>query len=170
MKADSESSSGVKLLMAVVLLLLLALVVYTFQDKIIQGGRIFGTYVDTKSVEACYTLGAQTPGRSDRDFGISGDGFPDQCDICLGGDDYVLDFKGTQPTRAQNNDQNANGIPDACEDPNKVALGVKDTTKDPRAACIALCKSQNIGNPASCWNKERASCIRPCYKDGCPKP
>ena len=71
------------------------------------------------------------------------DGYPDICDVCLGGVD--------------NQDSNINNVPDSCENVQMVY--------DKKATLLSICQSA-IGGYKS-WNEEKKQCTLTSYNPNC---
>ena len=126
--------------------ILVLLVVIVVSVLLYQGSspasKEVSSYARQLSISSCERKGISGTA-FDNDFGKGkGDGFPDSCDVCLGGDDR--------------NDYDADYIPDACDDePKKPAK---------KANLKEICE-----NAGGIWKKDTKQCELKCYKTGnCP--
>ncbi|MDP6293216.1 MAG: hypothetical protein QGG83_00460 [Candidatus Woesearchaeota archaeon] len=130
----------------------------------LQGGHLtklgarFGGTADSLSNALCSdfpSLGSFV--NDERPPDLDGDGHPDACDICQGGDDRIS--------------KDGDGIPDDCEPEEE------SKTSNARTACVQKCKELKKKNelgqfptPDRCWDKDNFRCTLPCVLDKtCPK-
>jgi hypothetical protein len=140
-KRGMEMTLGV-IVTAILLLALLGFGLY----QVGKGGFLVSSKYNQFELQAqtqsCKAQAAMSPTFFDNDFSNNqGDGFPDSCDICLGGDN--------------NRDSDNDGMPDACDkDPNNPPA--KGETMD------KICTGT--------WNKAKMQCTLQCYKDALTNP
>lgn len=138
-KKGIESHTLAIVIAAIPLLILLGIVLF----NIFKGQLAFGTEYNRLELVAhsrsCQAQASLSAVRFDHDFGRTGDGFPDGCDICLGGDDAV--------------DKDSDGIPDACDDD-------PDNSPEKKTSMTEICKKAN-----GSWDEKRKQCRRKCYGD-----
>jgi hypothetical protein len=126
---------------AIPLLILLGFLLYFMFNSQTAFGASYNKMQVQANERACLAQAGLAATVFDNDFGRNqGDGYPDSCDICLGGDD--------------NKDSDGDGIPDACDDdrdnPPKKGIGLKQ-------AC------EHAKGGAGKWNEARQQCMLPCY-------
>lgn len=145
-----------------VILIAIMVVAFIFIKMFIidAAGSNFSSQIAKIKSESCITNGERAKATGtvplDRDFGpTSGDGYPDACDICLGGNNKL--------------DADLDGMPDACDN---------DPSKPPSKGMSskAVCengsgnerneKTQRTERSAK-WNPETGQCVLDCYKKGC---
>ncbi len=128
---------------AIPLLILLGIILF----NLFRGQSLVGAKYNQLELQAnarsCQSQAALSAVFFDNDFGRNqGDGYPDSCDVCLGGND--------------NNDKDLDGFPDACDkDP--------ENQPDKKAKMKDICKGA--------WNAEKQQCRLDCYAPdkACPR-
>jgi hypothetical protein len=105
-----KCSRGVAFLPVVIVSLVIGLLVLVVAGNVLfgfKGPQIIDKQLLEKSKAVCRESRIIPDGPVyDNDYGNNvGDGYPDSCDICLGGDDSI--------------DTDRDGIPDACDNENK---------------------------------------------------
>jgi len=127
----------------VIVAVLLLIVLVTISFNLWRSQTLFGAKYNELELKtnarSCQAQGALAEVKFDKDFGNMGDGFPDGCDLCLGGDD------------AQDKDND--GIPDSCDPDDENPPEKKMTLK-------SLCESKEVKGT---WNDKKKQCKLPCY-------
>jgi len=144
-KKGAEMPMNVVVLAALLGVFLVVMLMY--QGKVFAGARVTFSEADMKKdVGLCKFRGETSKGFTDKDFGASGDGYPDSCDFCLGGN--------------EEKDTDADGIPDACDN---------DLTSTPKKdeSLSDICSSSKKGVfTAGTFNQCKLNCYD---KKLCPK-
>ena len=123
--------------MILALVVFISVLYYFMHSSSLFGTKYNGLELQAKT-QACQSRGALNPSVFDNDFGVGkGDGFPDGCDVCLGGNDAV--------------DENGDGMPDACE-----AEKYKVNAPPTGTHMEDLCKGT--------WDKKLSHCVLDCYQ------
>lgn len=144
-----RSKRGVELgLNTIIVAILLMVLLVIGISMLTRSGRTQGAAyneLELKSkLSGCRASAALSEVVFDKDFsGAKGDGYPDSCDICLGGDD--------------GQDSDADGVPDACDnDP---------CGKAERSLKLAEVCAQARGT----WTESKQQCRLACYRSqaGC---
>lgn len=134
---------------SIILLILLGILMYNlFRGQLFLGGK-YNQFELQASLRSCkaQAVAAFDTAFFDNDYGKNqGDGFPDGCDLCKGGDDAK--------------DQDVDGMPDACDN-------------DPRNApergkrLGEICEEAKGGKGK--WDQKRFQCTLPNYGKSRPK-
>lgn len=122
------------IIVAVLLLMVLVVVgAYFYKSQKSFGAQYDNIELQSKN-RACLAQAAIGGNFFDNDFVTGGDGYPDACEVCRGGDN--------------SKDTDVDGMPDACDnDPNNAPKSGETMDK--------VCKGT--------WDKARKQCTRQCY-------
>jgi hypothetical protein len=155
----SETDSKNLIVGTILVLLLMLFIIF-----VLQGGHLrkLGVRLGGLGDDATQALCKDFPSlgsfvNDERPPDIDGDGHPDSCDICQGGDDRKS--------------EDGDGIPDDCEPEDA------KKTSNARTACVQKCKELakegQLGQYPSadrCWDKTNFRCTLPCVLDKtCPE-
>jgi hypothetical protein len=153
--------SALETVMGVVLLLILAAI---FLTPIIRSSKLFGTQYNKWELqgkaESCKAQASFSTVFLDIDFGKTGDGSPDGCDLCLGSDD--------------SRDCDLDGIPDACDNDPTLPPPSGKTMEwiCEEAGANKEGKSGSSSEQGQTWSKRGQCVLAKCYntQHGCEKP
>lgn len=151
-----KDKKGISQLMTIIVFIIPILVVAgIILWNLAKGGAFLGGTTTELELKATSRSCLAQPGIDarapfDADFGTAGgDGYPDTCDLCLGGDDSL--------------DADGDGIPDACDnDPNNPPEKRKYTM-------VKICEGNEFGYKnrygGAYWDTRKEQCVLNCYHE-----